>query len=208
MDKDSEKKITAESEIGSGGVGHSDANGKSGETKASPEELTAALVASNETIHKMEAELKAMRDENAALRAQGKAPATSDDSINKLADTLAAIVKGNSNNGVVPAEADNINRTSGFKEVSDIDGASLMEAQATMMMYKNEKKVPITIPKAMQTYFGPSLPISVNGVRVSIPVDGKQYLINETHALHARERLAKVDKIISDNSPKISEIGD
>ena len=58
----------------------------------------------------------------------------------------------------------------------------------------------------MATKFGPSLSITVNGVRVSIPCDGKTYFINETHWEHARERMAKVDALDADEAPNIVEI--
>ena len=81
-----------------------------------------------------------------------------------------------------------------------------MEAQSTMMAYRGESKLPVCIPKTFQSQFGQTLDITVNGVRVSIPCDGKTYFINETHAIHAKERLAKVDRLLSDNEPKVTEI--
>lgn len=193
--ENSENKIIAESEIGSDSVGHSDATGELGGAKASPKELELALIASNNTIHAMEAELKRLKAEKSA--------ATSDDSINKLANMIASAiatpVKG-------PKEPDNINRSQGFTERQNIDGNSLMEAQAKMIAFKEETKFPISVAKSFQSQFGPFLPITVNGVRVAIPCDGKTYFINETHYLHARERLAKVDRLVSNQEPDIKEI--
>lgn len=190
------KKITAEAEIGSNGVGHSKPK-SSGEVKASPEELSLALVAAQNTITKMKAEL----DE---LKASKSAP---ESEINTLVKMLAdAIVTNKNDKSVGPTEPDNINRTAQFKERANIDGTSLMEAQATMMMFRNELKEMVSIPKTFQAQFGPALVITVNGVRVAIPCDGKAYPINQTHAIHARERIAKVDRLISDNSPRFTEI--
>ena len=149
------KKVTAESEIGSNGVGHSKP-GTSGEAKASPEELSLALVAAQDTITKMKAEL----DE---LKASKSAP---ESEINTLVKMLAdAIVTNKNDKPVGPTEPDNINRTAQFKERANIDGTSLMEAQATMMMFRNEPKEMVSIPKTFQAQFGPSLVITVNGVR-------------------------------------------
>lgn len=187
------KKVTTESEIGSNSVGHSKMLGESGGAqKASPEELELALVASQQTIARLQAELDAKR-----------ANEGSSDSVNKLAELLASAIKGNIATG--PAESDNINRTSDFRERTLIDGTSLMEAQQTMMMYKNEPKDPISISKTFQAQFGPSLVVTVNGVRVAIPVDGKTYMINRTHCIHAKERLAKVDRLLSDTEPQVIE---
>ena len=192
----SEKKITAESEIGSNGVGHSKMLGESGagSKTPTPEELRLALVMSENQNAQLKAELEELK----------KAEKSSDSSaIQQLADLLSnAIV----NKPVGPTEEDNINRTAGFRERANIDGASLMEAQSTMLSYRNEHKIPVSIPKTFQSQFGQTLDITVNGVRVSIPCDGKTYYINETHAIHARERLAKVDRLLSDTEPKITEI--
>ena len=191
------KKVIAETEIGNNGVGHSKMHGESGVdlNKATSDDLKLALVIS--------------QNENARLRAEleAKKSSSSDSSIIKeLAELLSQAIVTNSK-PVGPTEEDNINRTSAFKEqVHRIDGNSLMEAQSTMLAYRNENKVPVSVPKTFQSQFGHSLDITVNGVRVSIPCDGKMYYINETHAIHARERIAKVDRMLSDTEPHIVEI--
>lgn len=187
-----DKKVTTESEIGSNGVGHSKMLGESGGAQeASSEELKLALAISQNQLAAAKAELEKMRAEK-----------TDDSAIKQLADLLTnAIVTKPAG----PAEADNINRTSDFKERTLIDGTSLMEAQQTMMMYKNEPKDPIAIPKSFVSQFGPTLAITVNGVRVSIPVDGKTYYINRTHCLHAKERIAKVDRLLANNEDQVIE---
>ena len=68
-----------------------------------------------------------------------------------------------------------------------------MEQQAALQNFRGEAKKPISIPKSFQASVGPNLSITVNGIRVSIPCDGKTYYINETHWEHAKERIAKVD---------------
>ena len=191
------KKVTAESEIGSNGVGHSKMLGESGAgvNDLSPDELKLALAISENQKAQMEAELNKLKAANAK---------SDSSAIEQLAELLTnAIVQKPAG----PTEADNINRTAEFRErAARIDGASLMEAQSTMLAYRGEAKLPVSIPKTFQSQFGQSLDITVNGVRVSIPCDGKTYFINETHAIHARERLAKVDRLLSDNEPKITEI--
>jgi hypothetical protein len=188
------KKVIAETEIGNNGVGHSKTLSESGVdvNSLTPEELKLALVVSQN----QQAQLKAELDEL-------KKGSSDSSAIEKLADILTnAIAKKPSG----PSEEDNINRTAEFKERTRIDGASLMAAQSTIPPYRGEPKVPVSVPKSFQSQFGHSLDITVNGVRVSIPCDGKTYFINETHAIHAKERIAKVDRLISDNEPKITEI--
>jgi hypothetical protein len=82
----------------------------------------------------------------------------------------------------------------------------MLEAQQTMALFRNEDKMPISIPKTMSNIIGPNLDVTVNGVRVSIPCDGKTYYINRTHYEHARERLAKLDILASHNEPEVVEI--
>lgn len=189
------KKVTTESEIGSNGVGHSKMLGESGGAQeASPEELKLALAISQNQLAAAQVELEKMKAEQNN---------NSDNSaIKQLADLLTnAIVTKPAG----PAETDNLNRSSDFKERTIIDGNSLMEAQATMLMYKNEPKEPISISKSFQSQFGPTLAITVNGVRVAIPVDGKTYYINKTHCLHAKERVAKVDRLLADTEDQVIE---
>lgn len=190
-----DKKVTTESEIGSNGVGHSKMLGESGGAEeASLEELKLRLAITENQKKAAEAELEKMKAE--------KSGNSDDSAIKQLAELLEkAIVTKPAG----PAEADNINRASDFKERTIIDGNSLMEAQQTMMMYKNEPKEPITIPKSFVSQFGPTLAITVNGVRVSIPVDGRTYYINRTHCLHAKERVAKVDRLLADTEDQVIE---
>lgn len=119
----------------------------------------------------------------------------SNDSVNSISTLAKAIVKATeSARPVGPTEEDNLNRTTDFKNTkATVDGRSLMEAQQIMQEFRKEVKKPISIPKQMANFIGPTLAITVNGARVSIPCDGKTYFINATHYEHARERLAKLD---------------
>lgn len=190
------KKVIAESEIGNNDVGHSKMLGESGGVDVnslSPEELKLALVISQNQQAQMRAELDELKKSH-----------SDDSAIERLADILTNAVV---NKPAGPSEDDNINRSAEFRErAAKIDGASLMEAQSTMLAYRNEQKIPVSVPKTFKDQFGQSLDITVNGVRVSIPCDGRTYYINETHAIHAKERIAKVDRLLADNSPQITEI--
>ena len=189
--------LTTESEIGSNGVGHSTMQNSLGEAsnEVSPEELQLALVAQQNTIQALTNELESLKKAKASTT-------TNSDSLNTLVELLTNAVTSK-NSG--PVDVDNLNRTDNFKERASIDGKSLMEAQATLNMYKHEPKEFVSIPKTFANQFGPTLSITVNGVRVSIPVDGKTYKINRTHALHAKERIAKVDRLLSDTAANIIE---
>ena len=173
------------------GVVHSDATLKGGSRKASADELALALEASQREI----AELKAA----AAAREQGS------DSMKQLADLLASALAPKTVSAV--PEQDAINRSTDFKnQRATVDGRSMVEAQQTLAMFRNEERMPISIPKTMSAIIGPNLDVTVNGARVSIPCDGKTWYINKTHYVHARERLAKLDILAANTEPQVVEI--
>jgi hypothetical protein len=173
------------------GVVHSDATLKGGSRKASADELALALEASQREL----AELRAA----AAAREQGS------DSMKQLADLLATALAPKTTSAV--PEQDAINRSTDFKnQRATVDGRSMMEAQQTLAMFRNEERMPISIPKTMSAIIGPNLDVTVNGARVSIPCDGKTWYINKTHYTHARERLAKLDILAANTEPQVVEI--
>ena len=162
----------------------SDAILEGGSRKASAEELAFALEASEKRAKQLEEQLL-------------KQSMSGSDAINQLAAILTQAVP----------ESDNLNRTTDFRnQRATIDGQSMVEAQQLLAGFKNEHKKPISIPKAMANSVGSYLPITVNGVQVRIPCDGKTYYINETHWEHARERLAKLDILAANTEPQIVEI--
>lgn len=183
------KQATTELGIGSGdSVMHSNAAGLEDGRNATPQNL--------------ELEIALLRAENEKLRQAQSSP---NDSVNKLAEALLAGL----NKAQAPAQPVNqvdVNRAADFKNTrATVDGRSLAEQQAALQMFRNEAKKPISIPKSFQNSIGPNLAITVNGIRVSIPCDGKTYFINETHWEHARERMAKVD-ILNTTPDDVQEI--
>lgn len=173
------------------GVEHSDASLQGGSRKATAEELALALEASQREL----AELKAKAAQN-----QGS------DSLAQLTNLLTQALAPKQQQ-IVSADADNINRVTDFRnQRATIDGAGMVEAQQTLSIFRDEDTMPISIPKAMANAVGSNLDITVNGVRVSIPCDGKVHFVNKTHYEHARERLAKLDILNSQTEPQIIEI--
>lgn len=183
-------KTITEPEIGNGGVISSKATAP-GEAPASSAELAYALEQSQKIIASLEAENKRLQ--------------SGSNSIEALANVLAKAIN-KPQPQVVPNE-ENLNRTTDFKNTrTTVDGRSLMEAQQTLQMFRSEKKVPVSISKSMANAVGSSLSVTVNGVRVCVPCDGKTYYINETHAEHIRERLAKIDNLTANVTPDVVEI--
>lgn len=192
MPNNQKTKAIADPDIRDSGISErSDAILEGGSRKASAEELAIALEASERRAAALEEQL--LKQNNSGS-----------DAIQQLAAILTQAVKPTVQ--AVP-ESDNINRTTDFKnQRATIDGQSMAEAQQLLAGFKNEPRKPISIPKAMANSVGAYLAISVNGVQIRIPCDGKTYYINETHWEHARERLAKLDLLAANTEPQIVEI--
>lgn len=157
---------------------------------------------SNATPQNLELEIAQLRAENEALR---KSTSSTNDSVNKLAEALLAGLNKPAA-PQQPVQQVDVNRAADFKNArATVDGRSLAEQQQALQMFRNEKTKPISIPKSFQNSLGPNLAVTVNGIRVSIPCDGKTYFINETHWEHARERMAKVD-ILNTTPDDVQEI--
>lgn len=190
-------------ETPAGGMGQptgTKSKGGAGSKPASPEDLSATielLLRQNEALTAQNAEMKA--------KLEAGSPANTDATLSTLATLLAEAI-GGKKAPEGPTEADPVNRTEAYNTKNHIDGQSLMEAQAMLLQYRDEPKVPISVPKLLAAYIGPQLAISVNGVRVSIPADGKTYYINETHALAAQERIAKINLLQAKDPNNVIEI--
>ena len=186
---------TTEPEISGAGLEYSNADSQSrGGKPASAAELALALEYSQRRAADLERQL--------AQQSSG------DNQISKLAEVLANYLPKQSQPQQY-VNPENINRTTDFQnQRATVDGRSLMEAQQTLTMFRNEEKRPISISKTVANFVGANLVITVNGVRVSIPCDGKTYYINKSHWEHARERLAKLDLLNSNTEPQIVVIGE
>ena len=193
MTTENTSQTTPVPEAAGSGVEHSRTTAQGRGKSASPAELAVALDASQRQIAELQRELAAAKSSNG---------------VDRLAELLTAALTKPTPAPMGPTEADNLNRVTDFRNSqATVDGRSLMEAQQTLQMFRNERKKPISISKTMANMVGPSLSVTVNGVRVSIPCDGKTYMINESHREHARERLAKLDLLSADTEPQIVEVG-
>lgn len=62
--------------------------------------------------------------------------------------------------------------------------------------YREEEKFPVTISPFYAPYLGRVVRVSVNGIVVDIPADGKSYKINKTHADHVLAKIKRIDAMI------------
>lgn len=72
--------------------------------------------------------------------------------------------------------------------------------------YKDEAKVSIHLSPMYRPYMGNVLTMTINGITVAVPVDGKTYTVPKTFAEHIEARRIKIDNILkkTDNMANIS----
>lgn len=125
-------------------------------------------------------------------------------SMAKLVDIMAK--KENPKDKIVDSNNTAVTSENYKNVVEKVDGRSLIHNQTTLKGFKDEPTVPISVPRSMKDYVGPSLDVTVNGVRVSVPCDGKTYNINKTHYQHIRERMAKIEVLNSKSGEDVKTI--
>lgn len=60
--------------------------------------------------------------------------------------------------------------------------------------YKDEKRVTVQGAPMYKAHFGNNMPISINGVYISVPLDGNRYEIPESFAMVFNERIRTVNE--------------
>lgn len=199
MSESQNKKTITDPEIGNGGVAHPTPMAAEGAgMPASPEAMSSTLEMAMSTIASLKAENDALKKEKAAGA-----------DIEKFANVIASALKERpASSG--PTEADPVNRSSDYNNkamlASNIDSKIMAESQASLRTIRSEDTMPVSIPKAMATYVGPILSVSVNGIQVRVPVDGKTHFINKSHAIAVKERLAKISNHQAAQEPGVVEL--
>lgn len=82
-----------------------------------------------------------------------------------------------------------VNTTQSLKAPFKTNAELAAETKRAVSKFKGEKTTKVSIPSVLQTKLGPNQFISVNGVSVTIPVDGEEHPIPATHAAHLKEYL-------------------
>lgn len=70
--------------------------------------------------------------------------------------------------------------------------------------YKNQNKVPVIISPMYRPYFGKNAMVSVNGIAVYVPCDGRPYTIPRSHAGVLFDKIQKIDE----NNMKLNKMSD
>lgn len=81
-----------------------------------------------------------------------------------------------------------------------------LRRRALLKVYKDEKKYPVNVSPLYKPYFGNAMTVSVNGITVVVPCDGKTYNLSETFANEVLERVAKVNAIL-EKANKLQNVG-
>lgn len=82
------------------------------------------------------------------------------------------------------------------KEVPNVQSVE-MKRRALLDTYKNEDKLAVNISPMYAKYFGNTMTVSINGITIAIPCNGKTYRVPKTHAIEALSRIRKVDASIT-----------
>lgn len=189
------KKTIPETEIGNSGVGNSEPKGA-----GSQEPTSAQLV---ELLKSQQATIKSLAEEVKLLKDAKSQP----DSVEKLADALAKSINKSVEN--TPVNNDVVNRSSDYMNVQvSVDSQSRLDAQSMLYQFRGEQNAPVSVPKSLADTVGPNLVISVNGIRISLPCDGKTYYIPKSMAEHIREKIAKIENFNTKQSNNVVEIGE
>lgn len=82
-----------------------------------------------------------------------------------------------------------------------------LKRRALVKKYKAQEKMAVNISPLYKPHFGNTLTVSINGITVCIPCDGKTYQVPETHAIEAISRVRKVDTMLTrkDRMQRVSD---
>lgn len=93
----------------------------------------------------------------------------------------------------------------GIHKESDMAVAkSERERKALAKAFKAQKKKVVQISPLYRPYFGRVMTVTLNGISVAVPCDGKSYEIPESFAEEVRVRIYKQDRLIQ----KKNRLGD
>lgn len=198
MSNDTQKPTTnAETEIGVGGVGHPSNASASKEAPKGASAESVALTKALETINMLQRQLEAERSK----------PSQDQNAIKELAAALRSLKQENVGAHGKPVSDDAVRAGDVRRSQTLIDGNGLMQAQRNLMSFSSEAQVPVSVPKSLAAYCGTSLAVAINGVRISVPADGKVYMLPSSFATAVRERIAKLEHAQTDNlEPQITTI--
>lgn len=71
--------------------------------------------------------------------------------------------------------------------------------------FRKEDKVPVSISPLYKPYFGKVMTVSINGISVAVPVDGKTYKVPRSFAEEVEIRKFRQDELM-EKAKKLSDV--
>lgn len=89
----------------------------------------------------------------------------------------------------------NTKTTASKKETTDaqIAKADKTARQKLVAKFSDEEQVPVNLSPMYQPYFGVVMPVIINGIMISVPVDGRTYNIPKSFAAEVFARRNAID---------------
>lgn len=95
-----------------------------------------------------------------------------------------------------------ITRTAALTALRDVESGvrqAVLNKKALVGTYKKQKKVPVYLPTPYQAYFGKIMQVSINGITICFPVNGKRYDVPKTFADEIERRRLAIEDINNKN---------
>ena len=82
-----------------------------------------------------------------------------------------------------------------------------LRRRSLIKTYKDEKLIPVSVPPLYKPYFGESMVVTINGITIAIPCNGRTYNIAESFACEVLTRINKTNEIIEKGKSMANVIG-
>lgn len=86
-------------------------------------------------------------------------------------------------------ETQSVNSTASMKGKAVSDAELSKDVEKAKKAFEKDKLVKTSIPAVLQAKLGANLFVGVNGVSITVPVDGEEYEVPETFANHIKQTL-------------------
>ena len=85
------------------------------------------------------------------------------------------------------------------KKTSKVEDVQTVEVRRRELAskYRKEKKIGVSISPMYRPYFGSKMAVSINGIAVYVPCDGKVYNLPKIFAVEVMSRIRKIDEMIT-----------
>lgn len=82
-----------------------------------------------------------------------------------------------------------VNTTASMKGKGKTNAQLAEDTKKLQRNFKDAKKVKVSIPSVLEAQLGKNMFVGINGVSITIPVDGEEYEVPEPFAQHVKQTL-------------------